>query len=71
MSVVPLLRPEVATYSALPPAARLATLATLGTFHERRGEQSVLTPGSDLSAAWGRVFGQSIEQGGAGTASPS
>ncbi|MBN9137832.1 autotransporter outer membrane beta-barrel domain-containing protein [Phyllobacterium sp.] len=71
VSVVPLLRPEVATYSALPPAARLATLATLGTFHERRGEQSVLTPGSDLSAAWGRVFGQSIEQGGAGTASPS
>ncbi|MGN8021673.1 autotransporter family protein [Phyllobacterium sp. 22229] len=71
VSVVPLLRPEVATYSALPPAARLATLATLGTFHERRGEQSVLTPGSELSAAWGRVFGQSTEQGWAGTASPS
>ncbi|KKX33367.1 autotransporter outer membrane beta-barrel domain-containing protein [Rhizobium sp. LC145] len=69
--VIPLYRPEVPTYSVIPPAAREAALATLGTFHERRGEQSVLAPGDDLSAAWFRGFGQSTEQSWSGTVSPS
>ena len=68
---VPLYRPEVPTYTVVPPALRLATLATLGTFHERRGEQSVLTTGDNFSAAWGRVFGQDIEQKWSGTVDPS
>ena len=50
---------------------RIATLATLGTFHERRGEQSLLTPGDNFSAAWGRVLGQDIKQEWSGTVDPS
>ncbi|WP_448955005.1 autotransporter family protein [Labrys neptuniae] len=69
--VIPLYRMEVPTYTAIAPAERLAALALLGTFHERRGEQSVLTPGTDVSAAWGRVFGQSTKQNWSGTVSPS
>ena len=66
-----LYRPEVPTYSVVPPALRYATLSTLGTFHERRGEQSVLTTGDNFSAAWGRVFGQDVEQSWSGTVDPS
>ncbi|ATU91718.1 autotransporter domain-containing protein [Phyllobacterium zundukense] len=68
---IPLYRIEVPSYSVVPPVARETALATLGTFHERRGEQSVLTPGDNFSAAWGRVFGQSTEQSWSGTVSPS
>lgn len=71
VEVIPLIRPEVATYTAVPPAAQLATIATLGTFHERRGEQSLLTPGDTASAAWGRVFGESVDQSWSGSVSPS
>lgn len=71
VEVIPLIRPEVATYTALPPAAQIATLTTLGTFHERRGEQSALTPGGNVSAAWGRAFGEHVDQGWAGSVSPS
>lgn len=68
---VPLYRVEVPTYSVVGPAARETALATLGTFHERRGEQGVVNPGGNFSAAWGRAFGQSTEQGWDGTVSPS
>lgn len=69
--VIPLYRREVPNYAVVPPVARQAAVATLGTFHERRGEQSVLTPGENFSAAWGRVFGQSIDGAWEGTVSPS
>lgn len=68
---VPLYRPEVPNYAVIPPVARQAAIAALGTFHERRGEQRVLTPGEDFSAAWGRIFGQSIDRSWKGTVSPS
>lgn len=68
---IALLRPETAVYSALPPVARDMALATLGTFHERRGEQGFLFGGEEFSAAWGRVFGKSLDQGWSGTVSPS
>ena len=55
--VILLYRTEVATYSVGPPVARESVLATLGTFHERRGEQSVVANSSSFSAAWGRIFG--------------
>lgn len=69
--VIPLYRREVPTYAVVPPIARQAALATLGTFHERRGGQSALTGNENLSAAWVRGFGQSIERNWAGTAAPS
>ncbi|MFK0166455.1 autotransporter outer membrane beta-barrel domain-containing protein [Rhizobium sp. NPDC090279] len=71
VEVIPLIRPEVATYTAVPPAAQIATLTTLGTFHERRGEQSMVNSGNIASSAWGRVFGEHVEQGWSGTVSPS
>jgi autotransporter family porin len=68
---IPLLRSETAVYSALPPVARDMALATLGTFHERRGEQAFMAGGENFSAAWGRVFGKSLDQSWSGTVSPS
>jgi autotransporter family porin len=69
--VVPLYRLEVPTYSAALPAMRQTALATLSTFHERRGAQEILAPGELASAAWARVFGEDIEQGWGGTVSPT
>jgi autotransporter-associated beta strand protein len=69
--VIPLYSIEVPIASAIPSAERQVALATLGTFHERRGGQDVLSQADDFSAAWGRVFGQSIEREQAGTANPT
>ncbi|WP_158282788.1 autotransporter domain-containing protein [Aminobacter sp. AP02] len=70
-TVIPLLSTEVPIASALPYATRQAALATLGTFHERRGGQDVLSPADNFSAAWARVFGQSVERDLEGTADPA
>ena len=50
-----LIRPEVAVHSIVPDLTRTLGLVALGTFHERRGDQSLL---DTAPAAWGRVFGQ-------------
>ncbi len=68
---MPLYRIEVPIYSVIGPAARQTALATLGTFHERRGEQGVVNSRENFSAAWGRAFGQSTEQSWDGTVDPS
>ncbi|MCR4269324.1 autotransporter domain-containing protein, partial [Nitratireductor sp. ZSWI3] len=69
--VVPLYRIEVPTYAVVPPVAHHLALSTLGTFHERRGEQALLQGGGWLPTSWARVFGQSAEMGWGGTVSPS
>ena len=69
--VVPLYRIEVPTYAVVPPVAHHLALSTLGTFHERRGEQSLLRGGGWLPTSWARVFGQSAEMGWSGTVTPS
>jgi len=70
-SPVPLYRPEVPVYSAVPPVAHQLALATLGTFHERQGEQGLLHNEGPISTGWGRVFGQSRKQSWSGTVDPS
>ncbi|PWJ90140.1 outer membrane autotransporter protein [Mesorhizobium loti] len=65
-----LYRIEVPVYSALPPVAELLAMTTLGTFHERRGEQSLLS-NTELSPVWGRIFGQDTKMAWSGTVSPS
>ncbi|TGQ88895.1 autotransporter outer membrane beta-barrel domain-containing protein [Mesorhizobium sp. M8A.F.Ca.ET.208.01.1.1] len=65
-----LYRIEVPTYSALPPVAEHLAMTTLGTFHERRGEQSLLS-NAELSPVWGRIYGQDAKMGWSGTVSPS
>lgn len=67
---IPLYRIEVPVYSAVPQVAEHLAMTTLGTFHERRGEQSLLS-NTELSPAWGRIFGQDAKMSWSGTVSPS
>ncbi|GHC63864.1 autotransporter [Limoniibacter endophyticus] len=67
---IPLYRVEAPTYAAIPPAAYELALATLGTFHERRGSSDFLASGH-APVAWSRVFGQSTDASWSGGASPS
>src|SRR3546814_10665051 len=70
--VVPLYRPEVAAFVASVPVAHHLASATLGTFHERRGEQALLRGGGGaLPATWGRVFAENSEIKWDGDVAPS
>ena len=70
-TVVPLYRIETPTYSVVPPIVHQLALATLGTFHERQGEQMLLRGQGAARSAWGRILGQDTEQSWNGTAAPS
>lgn len=67
---IALYRPEVANYSVMPPAAATLALASLGTFHERQGDQRLLTQSGAIPAGWARVFGSDFKQQWSGTVSP-
>lgn len=67
---IPLYRPEVPTWSVLPPAAAQLTLMALGTFHDRQGDQRLLTENGAFGAGWGRVYGKDLDQTWAGTVTP-
>ncbi|MGN6307287.1 MAG: autotransporter family protein [Mesorhizobium sp.] len=68
---IPLYRIEVPAYSVVLPVASTMAFSTLGTFHERRGEQILLDGAGYLPATWGRIFGQDIEMKWSGTVDPS
>ncbi|WP_161783835.1 autotransporter outer membrane beta-barrel domain-containing protein [Bosea sp. LC85] len=68
--VVALYRPEVATNALTSATARMVALSTLGTFHERQGDQDLLRGTGIASAGWGRIFGQQREQRFSGDVSP-
>ncbi|MHC6155707.1 autotransporter family protein [Bradyrhizobium elkanii] len=68
---VQLYREEVSVYSALPQVAQKLGLATLGTFHQRQGDQALLTGGGEQPAAWARAYGSHSSQSWAGTVSPA
>ncbi|HDS0949803.1 TPA: autotransporter outer membrane beta-barrel domain-containing protein [Stenotrophomonas maltophilia] len=68
--VVPLYRLETAAYAVVPPLLRETSLASLGTFHERQGEQRLLYSNGALRTAWGRLVGQSSEIHWKGDAQP-
>jgi len=70
LAVVPIYRLETPPYAVVPPLVREASLASLGTFHERQGEQRLLRGEGGFRAAWGRMIGQSHEQQWAGDAQP-
>lgn len=67
---VPLYRPEVPTWSVLPPAAAQLTLMALGTFHDRQGDQRLLSGTGAFGAGWGRAYGKDLDQTWAGTVTP-
>ncbi|KNC16756.1 autotransporter family protein [Pseudomonas sp. RIT-PI-a] len=66
-----LYRIEVPAYSVVPPAAALLALDSLGSFHERQGEQSLLTERGVLPAGWARTFGSHGRQQWAGATTPN
>ena len=68
---VPLYRGEVPVYAIVPPVASYLAMSTLGTFHERRGEQVLVEDANSLSTAWGRVFGQDTDISWTGTLTPN
>lgn len=68
---VPLYRVETAADAVVPPAAYYLGMSTLGTFHERRGEQSLLQGTGWMPATWARVFGQDTEVKWSGTVAPT
>lgn len=68
---IPLYRLEVPVYSVVIPAAQMMTLQALGTFHDRQGEQSLLTETGNVPAGWGRVYGSNVRKSWTGTVSPS
>jgi len=70
MAVVPIYRVETPTYAVVPPLLREASMASLGTFHERQGEQRLLRGEGIFRSVWGRMIGQSHEQNWAGDAQP-
>lgn len=71
---IPLYRPEVPLYAPIPAIARQMGLSTLGTLHERVGEEENLRglPGSraDANGIWGRVFGERVNNRWNGTVDP-
>ena len=67
---IPLYREAVPTWSVVPPAAAQLSLTALGTFHDRQGDQRLLTQTGALSAGWGRGYGKNLEQTWAGTVTP-
>ncbi|HEY4253211.1 MAG TPA: autotransporter outer membrane beta-barrel domain-containing protein, partial [Roseomonas sp.] len=69
--VIPLYRPEVALYAPIPAIARQMGLATLGTLHERVGEEENIRGLPDTrpyaSGAWARAIGERTRSRWSGT----
>ncbi|HWK64049.1 MAG TPA: autotransporter outer membrane beta-barrel domain-containing protein [Rhizobiaceae bacterium] len=68
---IPLYRPEVPIHSPVPAMGRALTRATLGTFHEREGEQVWSRRNGGFEAAWLRSFGMLHEQSWKGDLDPT
>jgi outer membrane autotransporter protein len=66
-----LYRPEVALEAAVPAVSRAAVRATLGTFHEREGEQAFASGDGAFGAGWARIFGGHYAQSWSGDVTPS
>lgn len=68
---IALYRLEVPVYSVVVPAAQIMMLNALGTFHDRQGEQSLLTEAGVAPAGWGRIYNNDFRKSWSGTVSPS
>ncbi|KDC28782.1 outer membrane autotransporter barrel domain protein [Bordetella bronchiseptica F2] len=70
---IPFYRPEVALYAGAPMLMRAVGLQALGTYHERTGEQGLMTrddPDPVRRGAWTRAFGRTFERSGSGDVDP-
>ncbi|QPC85563.1 autotransporter outer membrane beta-barrel domain-containing protein [Mesorhizobium sp. NBSH29] len=68
---IPLYRPEVPAFVSTLPVAHYLTVSTLGTFHERRGEQALVEGAGLLPTSWARLYGQDAELTSTGTLTPT
>lgn len=68
---ITLYRQEVPLYAVVPPVAALLAQTSIGTFHDRQGEQSLLTENGAVAAGWARTFGSHLRQSWSGTVAPS
>lgn len=61
----PIIGPELATYGAVQPVARLMGFSMLGTMHERVGDSVQMEPAQDDTSqyppVWGRILASSIK----------
>ncbi|RKF46141.1 autotransporter outer membrane beta-barrel domain-containing protein [Paraburkholderia fungorum] len=69
-TATPLYRVEVPIYAAAPGVARELGLMQIDTFHDRQGDQALLSESGTLPDAWGRVWGGHSVLSQNGTASP-
>jgi outer membrane autotransporter protein len=67
---IPLYRLEVPIYSVFIPAAQIMAREAAGTFHDRQGDQSLLSETGVAPAGWARLYGSDVRREWAGTASP-
>lgn len=68
----PIIGPELATYSAVQPLARELGQRTLSTLNDRAGDSTPMAPDTDHGpAAWGRVFGATVDQSYRSFAAPA
>jgi outer membrane autotransporter protein len=67
---IPLYRLEVPIYSVFVPAAQIMAREALGTFHDRQGDQRLLSDTNGAPAGWARLYGSDIRRDWAGDASP-
>lgn len=67
---VPLYRQEVPNYSVVPPAVSVMLSTTLGTFHDRQGDQSLLDDTGVVPAGWARMLSNDLRQSWSGTVDP-
>ncbi len=67
----PIYRQEVPLYSEAPAVARQLGLMQIDTFHDRQGEQGLLSESGSVPAAWARVWGGYANLHQKGDASPS
>ncbi|AOY02335.1 autotransporter outer membrane beta-barrel domain-containing protein [Jeongeupia sp. USM3] len=68
---IPLYRAEVPLYAAAPGVARVIGIMQTDNFHDRQGEQSLLTEVGSLPAAWARAWGAQSELNRQGTVDPA
>lgn len=68
---IPLYRQEVPVYAVANRAAALVGRSTLGTFHERQGEQGLLSEKGAVPAGWARMYGDHLRQQWSGDVAPS
>jgi outer membrane autotransporter protein len=67
---IPLYRPEVALYAEMPSVVRQLGIGQIDNFHDRQGEQDLLTENGALPAAWGRMWGGHAVTSQSGAVSP-